>query len=263
MKITRNVLIAIIAVYLVAAVLSFGKWRPAGGPPALWDHIWMLALCILSPLVDLLLFPQLQRSAAAGVRAARPRAYICIIVFSWTLTAVILAQWLHQGRPWSALGIGLGSPVNFMAGVVITTLYLRAVWTQRREMLANPDRLRRLHGSLGKAEALIPHVPSERLCFAAVSVTAGICEELLFRGFALWYVAAWAGPVVAVAVSSVLFGLAHLYLGKAHVGRSALFGGMFALIVLASGSLWPAMVIHAAIDLVAGDLGYRAVTGAA
>ena len=42
------------------------------------------------------------------------------------------------------------------------------------------------------------------LCF-----TAGICEELLFRGYLVWVLKAWIGLGAAAGVIMVIFGLAH------------------------------------------------------
>src|SRR5262249_15242874 len=83
-------------------------------------------------------------------------------------------------------------------------------------------------------------------------VTAGICEELLCRGFMIWYLGHWMSPWVAVVVASVPFGLAHLYQGP----KGAVRTGMVALVIgslyVATGSLlWP-MIVHAAVDLGAG-----------
>jgi membrane protease YdiL (CAAX protease family) len=66
------------------------------------------------------------------------------------------------------------------------------------------------------------------------------------------------GTVAAVVVSSAFFGSAHIYLGGRHFLSAAVGGVFFALVVLASGSLWAAMIIHAAADLSSGELGYHA-----
>jgi membrane protease YdiL (CAAX protease family) len=63
-----------------------------------------------------------------------------------------------------------------------------------------------------------------------------------------------------VVVSSLIFGLAHLYLGKKHVLRVSLAGLCFALVAVVSASLWPVVALHAFVDLLGGDLGYRSFT---
>jgi membrane protease YdiL (CAAX protease family) len=61
----------------------------------------------------------------------------------------------------------------------------------------------------------------------------------------------------------MLFGLGHIYLGGSAMIKTVIGGLLFAAVALAAGSLWPAMVIHAATDLNSGDLGFRAFGGAA
>ena len=91
------------------------------------------------------------------------------------------------------------------------------------------------------------------------SITAGICEELLFRGFVLWYATAWTGPVGGFLISSMLFGIMHVYLGVEQVPRTTIAGVYFYVVAMTAGSLLPAMVCHVIADLVSGDLGYRAL----
>lgn len=85
-----------------------------------------------------------------------------------------------------------------------------------------------------------------------IAVSAGFSEEILIRGYllqGLWRL--WPrSRVYGIAVTSVAFGLAHLAWGLAPL--QLLFyialGVIFALSVLRRGSLWPAIVAHAAWD---------------
>jgi membrane protease YdiL (CAAX protease family) len=115
--------------------------------------------------------------------------------------------------------------------------------------------------AIGRAEYLLPRTSGERAFFAAVSITAGCVEELIYRGYIFWYVEAFWGTVAALVASSLLFGLVHLYLGRVHAVRNAFLGLLLGIVVLLAGSLWPAIAIHAMMDLVAGDLGWRALAG--
>ena len=86
----------------------------------------------------------------------------------------------------------------------------------------------------------------------------------MFRGFVMWYfLAFWPGTrfglVIAVVISSLLFGFGHIYFGVRQVRVSAIGGLFFAAIALAAGSLVPAMIVHAALDWHSFDLGYRAL----
>ena len=59
-------------------------------------------------------------------------------------------------------------------------------------------------------------------------VTAGICEELLFRGFLTWYLAHHVGLPVAAAAQVVIFGVAHLYQGFGGIVKTGFAGAFFA-----------------------------------
>ncbi|OMP66015.1 CPBP family intramembrane glutamic endopeptidase [Domibacillus epiphyticus] len=69
-------------------------------------------------------------------------------------------------------------------------------------------------------ECMLPEDTKDRLLFASVAVTAGFCEEVMFRGVMMTYLEQLNLSVVgAVILSSAVFGIIHLYLGwrKRHV----------------------------------------------
>jgi hypothetical protein len=91
----------------------------------------------------------------------------------------------------------------------------------------------------------------------AIGVTAGICEETMFRGFVIGQARDGGAPAVAQAIlSGVLFGLAHLGMAGLSgrfepaaaagiVGSTTVFGVVFAAIYLAGRrSLTPVMIAH-------------------
>jgi membrane protease YdiL (CAAX protease family) len=231
------------------------------GSHVMLDHVLFAAIFIAWPLAEWLwYYPRSVRSIEAGVPGARARIYRNILLPEWGFTACVIALWVARGRPWSALRLGFVTPPRLAMGLALAAAFLGLLWVQRRALIVRPDRLARLRGKLGQVEILLPRTPGERRGFALVSITAGICEELLFRGFLMSYFAGW-GLVAAVAVSSLFFGFAHIYQGMPSVPRTGIVGLVLALIVVAAGSLWPAIIIHAAIDLNSGDLGFRALAG--
>lgn len=77
----------------------------------------------------------------------------------------------------------------------------------------------------------------------ALAISPAICEELLFRGFLLRTSRATLGLRAAVLLNAVLFGLFHMSVYRFF--PTAILGAVLSLIVLRSGSLWPAMLFHA------------------
>jgi membrane protease YdiL (CAAX protease family) len=94
--------------------------------------------------------------------------------------------------------------------------------------------------------------PGERRLFTLVGVTAGVCEEWLYRGFFLAVVAAVGGGLptpVLVAVGALAFGLAHAYQGVAGIVTTGVLGGVMPGLYLGTGSLLLPVLLHALVDL--------------
>jgi membrane protease YdiL (CAAX protease family) len=92
----------------------------------------------------------------------------------------------------------------------------------------------------------------ERLWFAAVSVTAGVCEEILCRGFMIRYldgIALHLQLSAALLLASAIFGVNHIYQGKLDMLKTGIAGVAFGGLFLLTGSLLLPMVLHCAVDL--------------
>jgi membrane protease YdiL (CAAX protease family) len=91
-----------------------------------------------------------------------------------------------------------------------------------------------------------------------LAITAGLCEEFLYRGFAMAVLGRTGLPMgVVILLSSILFGLAHLYQGRAGFVSTMVLGILFGISRAALASLVPVMAWHVGVDLVAGIAGPR------
>lgn len=99
---------------------------------------------------------------------------------------------------------------------------------------------------------LLPKSPQERKVFALLCIAAGVGEESAYRGYSIPVLASLIGTPGAVVVTSGVFGILHGYQGMLGMLRTALMGGVLALGLVYSGSLWPAIVAHTVVDLIAG-----------
>jgi len=136
------------------------------------------------------------------------------------------------------------------------TLIGAAHWANVRRM-ARSD-----HPNLTRLRALgtrlFPRTPLQKALFVLLALTAGICEEFLFRGFvmAALFRAGLAGWLVVV-LSSAMFGVAHIYQGRGGSVGTSILGTLFALVRIAYHSLLPAVAWHAVLDIVAGIAGSK------
>ncbi len=89
----------------------------------------------------------------------------------------------------------------------------------------SPEQLRKATANVRK---LLPATGYERTVFVAVALTAGLCEEFLYRGWLLNIIAAATGsPWVALIVSSIVFGFAHFYQGPHGMLGAGVLGIVF------------------------------------
>jgi hypothetical protein len=220
------------------------------------DHL-IFAMLLVFPIVELRwTWPRYLARLAAGAPNARLNFYRSILVEEWIATAALLAWWMGAGRPWRAMLLIPSSPTRFAIGMAVAVVLSALLVMQNKAVLARPETMPMVRKKLAYAEPILPHTGAERRRFHAVSITAGVCEEVLFRGFLLWYFAVWVGPWPAAILSSIVFGAGHIYLGVRQIPNTALIGLIMAALVLLSGSLWPAMLLHAAMDWNSGDMAF-------
>lgn len=95
-----------------------------------------------------------------------------------------------------------------------------------------------------------PGLPEVAWVFAVANLlNTCIAEELLFRGMLQRWLMGWAGALAAVALSSVLFGVAHLAGGGAFVLVATAAGLLYGLVYLWTGRLVWAVLVHWGLNL--------------
>jgi len=102
----------------------------------------------------------------------------------------------------------------------------------------------------------LPGKPVEIVLWIVVSISAGISEEIAFRGYFQRQFGALTGSRwIALWLQAVLFGIGHGYQGAQAMVRIALFGVMFGLLALWRNSLRPGIIAHAWTDILSGLFG--------
>ncbi len=238
--------------------------------PGPLDHLLFAVLAVLFPIRAATFgFRRLERAAEVELPQVRRMVYRQAMALQWALVAVVVALWWVTGRPWSALGLvprltwGLG-------GVLVGLLVVIAmIVRQRRAAFEDDSALERLRDRFRRMQRMLPTNRDELAAFYRLSVTAGICEELLYRGYVIWYLNLLAITVghcpaapafwLAAAVSSILFGIGHVYQGPRGMVLTGLVGMFFASVYWISESLVAPMLLHVLMDAHSGNVLYHAL----
>ncbi|NJD58837.1 MAG: CPBP family intramembrane metalloprotease, partial [Anaerolineae bacterium] len=165
---------------------------------------------------------------------------------SWLVVLVLIV--IPIPDPLNYLGLTLPNQVGWIISFALLGGIVLSVSLIRR----NPNALENMRHSLETSAAVLPSTPAERKWFTIATITAGICEELLYRGFFLRYLRTvlpgWNWIVLAL-LSGIVYGLSRAYQGRKGILTTTLAGFSYAVIYILGGSLLPAMAFHILADL--------------
>jgi uncharacterized protein len=185
----------------------------------------------------------------------RIRLYVMSSATLWVLA--FLAVWAAQASRFPAATIGFDR-IGTRPFIAWTVFGLGAA-----ALLMAITKLMRLPESAA-LEHLLPRSIKERIVFVGAAITAGITEEIVFRGFLISALALVLPNVwLAALVSSIVFGMLHAYQGWIGMGRTAVLGFALAVPFLLTSSIMPSIVAHIVIDLIGGLWFARALRAAA
>jgi uncharacterized protein len=202
------------------------------------------------------IWPAFLRHSLIDAPSARLRLWVVWMTLLWALTVIGAGIWFHDNRAWDVLGLSVPRGWRLWGSVILIVgvTVLQALTALKIARISGPKP--KLRAQLGGLAKMLPHSQSELRWFIGASLTAGICEEFLFRGYLIWAFTPALGWWGAAVVSLLAFTAGHAYQGRSGAWKAALGGGFFTFFVLVSGSIIPAMVLHALIDAGSGVIAW-------
>ena len=204
---------------------------------------------------------------ARGDADVRWRSYNETLMVLWGSTVAVLGVWLATGRPFAELGLapatGWAAHGALALAVVGSVAFAWQAVVVPRSEAARASIRRQLDASPG-LEDILPRTPAEYDRFKWLAVTAGITEEILFRGFLIWMLSLWVDPWTAGGLALIAFVVAHVYQeSAAALVKVTIAGAVMTVLYLVSGSLLAPIILHAAIDLANNTMAWRIRQGEA
>jgi membrane protease YdiL (CAAX protease family) len=170
-------------------------------------------------------------------------------------SSAILAEWLILGLVlWGAplrliLGESWDAGGRWLRDVAIAA----AFWILSALAITGLRLALHIPSLVGPIRFMVPHNGPESVLWVALSISAGICEEAIFRGYLQRQFSALTDSVPAgVALSAAAFGAGHAYQGFRPVILLTAYGALFGLQAHWRRSLRPGMLAHAWQDSLAG-----------
>jgi CAAX protease family protein len=222
------------------------------GPVAAWWHTIVFVIVMFA-------YGFSQSHLQARLATVHARNHLAIYVFTIVFECFLLAYvWLLGLRPagkslreiiggkWTRFSdvlTDVGAALLFWVVVVVFLGVLRVI--------LGPNST-----ALQTIKLLLPRGPLELIVWVILSVTAGFCEEVAFRGYLQKQFLALTGMApVAVVCQAIVFGSVHLYQGVKGAITITVYGALFGVLAIMRKSLRPGIIQHAAQDTFAGVVG--------
>ncbi len=183
----------------------------------------------------------------AAVNPDKVLYYLKTIAWEWLLMGYVLlgVRWHRTplaevtGAKWKSIGdvfLDIGIAFGFWFGALIVLTLLAHL------LRVKPD-----------VRFLTPEGRLQVILWILISISAGICEETVFRGYLQKQFIAWTGSIPAgVLLSALAFGAGHIYQGVRSAVVIAVYGLMFGVLAQLRHSMRPGMITHSFHDIVSG-----------
>jgi len=216
---------------------------------------WLLLATIVAVVPAYSYFNRRRLETIAN--ANRRSLYLRSMVVLWLLASVTVYAWWRHDRPFDALGFQLVPGIVTTSAEIVCVMAALAIVLRLRKMATwQPEKLAALRAHLGKTALVAPRTKGELAWFLGLALTAGICEELLYRGYFFAVAAPFITVYGAAAASAIVFGLGHMYQGWRGVALTAAVGLFLGAFYFLTGSIVFPMILHVLIDINGGVSGY-------
>jgi len=225
--------------------------HPHFGPGGLALALPLAAYAVIGePLLGRWAYARLVRELRHD-RTALLRFYRLTLTVEWTWT-VLIAATLTVATDLNTSAVGLAVPAGpHLPAAAGTAAYMAVVVAVSSVILRRRASAGKVIPGHAAVAALLPSTSAERRVAVAVAVTAGICEEVLYRGLLIALAIDLLGlSVIPAAVLAVaVFAAAHAYQGLSGVLATGLLGAVLAGLYVSTGSLLLPIIVHVLVDL--------------
>lgn len=227
----------------------------------IFDHALTILIAVVLPIGGWYGINKIRRKIAEGIPyTSRITDYRNNMLIMWSVTIAALVFWLVNGRDFAILGI-LPPGGGYGQFAIASLLFLGLVGygaMSEYQVRSSAEAAKRLVEATRDFEFALPHSRRDLNWFYGISVTAGVTEEILFRGFLIAYLSAYMQTLPAILLSSLAFAFAHSYQGPTGIVRTFLVGLVLAAMYVLSGSLLLPILAHVLVDVFGGRAIYRA-----
>lgn len=225
------------------------------------DHILFILIGLVIPFISI---AQGKPDMAAFDFSSKKKIalYYSNGLMMWAVSFIIIGVWIFKQR--SLVDFGFSLPLLNQNILLLTLVFLILYAGDLFFETISPIRKEKTITKLVENTPFLPSNNKEFAHFTFAALTAGVCEEIIFRAFLINYLLAFSGHTFvgqcsAIVLPALLFSVVHIYQGHKAVLKILLAGLLFGLIYYLSGSLLIVVLLHFGLDMVSAYVGMRLV----
>ena len=217
-----------------------------------WDHAFVLIVFLIYPVYSKLTFNGVLEDIRKRGERGRIAAYQEVIL-TWIVFAICVSgMWVLLDREWADLGIRVAGAVPLAVGLAIAAAFIALFIIPLRNISRSPERFGELDSQMGDFGLFMPRSKTEESWFKGVSINAGLFEELIFRGYLVWYLEHFFGLWWTAVIAALWFGFAHMYQGLKQLPGILLVSVVAVSLFVHNRSLVVPVLFHIFLDALQG-----------
>lgn len=217
----------------------------------IWTTILAVLIGVIYPTYFLLTYKKTNNNIKRDNKY-RLIDYKQTILLFWALAVLIIINYFITQLP------QLNLYPNFtIIGIIVSILVLVFSVLQYKSSNITSDKLIIIKDKMKDVYHYLPKTRKEFDWFITLSISAGICEEIVFRLFLFEFLKDNANLLIAFVLANIIFAITHIGMGKQNIISSFILGLLFSAIYYYTQNIWIAVFLHIAIDINGGILGYR------
>lgn len=226
--------------------------------------ILLIILMVYFPISGYVEVKKLKKEIAEGDNSKRIKFYYSTIFWLWLPTALVFLALIISKINIENIGIKWIDTTTFSVpkwfisssiGFYIIHLFFN-VYSIITFKFNKKSREKAAKSVPEDFKWIFPVTRKEKKVWTFTSITAGITEEIIYRGY-FFYTLKSIFPGLSIIhlliITTLIFGIGHIYLGKDAI-KSTLLGLIFGIYYTVFGSIIPVIIIHVTQDIVLRDI---------
>ena len=223
------------------------------------DHIFFVIVGLAVPIMSAVSGPVDLDDIEFDFPTKRS-VYINNSMMLWLGAGIALGIWFFHGRSFASLGFSMPQAERPAMWMTMVALFMGFYAYDTISQMVSSEKRAEVWRRWQKNTPFMPLTYRELVPYSGMAITAGICEEIMFRGFLIQYLLAMfgtskSGMTAAIALPALVFAVSHRYQGWQAVFKILLMSILFGYIYVYTQSLWIPIVLHIIVDQIGGLIG--------